>query len=446
MNIFFKKTLPVLFFLLCVASAVFPQSVSKKQDIAIFRLSYYGWIIPQALYEGIDEQILQNFENLKRFTIIAMNHRIGADSLEEFDARIRSSREQDAVVPEEVLMGQQAFTREDWEKAVNSYYLVVPIVRDYELVLREEKLTDGKIRVRYKARISVEFNIYSAHKKTKAAFFVIEKTAIDASPEAAFSSAIALMGLSLDNHLRRVPDFRIRTGIIKAEKQDVYFELGNDLGIKKGDEYVIIGYDEENNEKETGLVVVTDTKEDFSKSITLYTSQPIQLGDQAKEIPRLPVEFRAFVDSEIKFGKTAADTKAVFSPGLHISQTRGFYRFRPCYGIESNLNDKDNLQNGIPVSFLLGAELGNTYKGRFQILPTAQVFYTVLASSNVKELPKSAGAGIKAFVHTSYLISRDIKLGINAGFKAGFNFSSSEQNSENKFFRLILGIGLTIKM
>ena len=99
MNIFLKKALSVLFLLFCVAAAVFPQSVSKKQDIAVFRLSYYGWIIPQALYEGIDEQILQSFEDLKRFTIIAMNHRIEAGNLEEFDTRIKSSREKDVVIP-----------------------------------------------------------------------------------------------------------------------------------------------------------------------------------------------------------------------------------------------------------------------------------------------------------------------------------------------------------
>ena len=56
-------------------------------------------------------------------------------------------------------------------------------------------------------------------------------------------------------------------------------------------------------------------------------------------------------DSEIKFGKVTADTKAVFSPGLHISQTRGFYRFRPCTGLEVNFEGTSNSKNGIPVSF-----------------------------------------------------------------------------------------------
>ncbi len=442
---YIKKLIPV-FLVIFTAAALFPQSVSKKKDIAVFRLAYYGWVLPEELHEGIDAQVLQNFYDLKRFNVTEMNFCIEAEDMAEVSEWMKKSREEKNFVPEEVLRGQEAFTREDWEKMVNAYYLVVPVIQDYGLVVLEEKDAAGKITIRYKATISVEFYIYSAQKKRQTASFVIKEFAFGASPEEAFSKTIALLGISLEAQLRRIPDFGIRTGVIKAEKPDVYFELGDNLGIKKGDEYAVIGYDEENNELETGLVVVTDTKEDFSKAITLYSSQPINLGDQAKEIPRLPVEFRVYIDSEIKFGKVTADTKAVFSPGLHISQTRGFYRFRPCTGLEVNFEGTSNSKNGIPVSFLAGAELGNTYKGRFQILPTVQAFYTVLASSNAKSWPEPLGAGVKAVVHTSYLISRDFKFGINAGFKTGINFKSAEQASGNIFFRLVLGIGVTIKM
>ncbi|MEL3913690.1 hypothetical protein [Treponema pedis] len=445
LNFFIKKITGFLFLILA-AGAIFAQSISKKQDIAVFPLSYYGWTIPEILYEGIDAEIMRNFFALERFNIIAMEHRFSALDLETFNAAIIKSRETDTPIPEEVLMGHESFTRTDWEKTVNAYYIIVPIVQSYTLKIVEEENNDdenpyGEPVFTYKVKFSVEFHIYSMQKKNKIAYFVIEEKASSKNLEEALNSAITFFGIKFERALRGIEDFRIKTGVIKTEKNNVHFELGNDIGVKKGDEYVVIGYDENNNEAETGFVVVTDTEEDFSTALTLFSNRPITIGDQLKEVPRFPVEFRIFFTGEFTLKKAGeAKSSSVFQTGLHVSHTRGFYRFRPCYAIEAGFSSA-KISEGIPVSVLLGMEIWNTYLGKVQILPTVQIFYTSLASYNQAERFKPYETGIKTFVHTSWLITRDIKLGFDAGFKAGLAF----KEIKGSLFRPLVGIGLTVK-
>lgn len=436
----FNRFILLLFFISCPLLSA--QNVSKKQDIAVFSLSYYGWLVPNFLYEGIDGEIMKIFFTLERFNIIALEHRLYAEDLDSFNRAVLHSRKADVQIPEEVLMGHEAFTRRDWEKTINAYYTVVPIVKNYT-VEEIEKEENGKKTFSYKIKFAVEFHIYSIEKKEKIAFFTIEENMTGKNVEEAAALTVNLFGIKLERALRGIEDFKIKTGVIKAEHKKVYFELGENAGVKKGDEYVVIGYDENNKEKETGFVVVTETGQDFSSALTLYANPQIVIGDQLKEVPRFPVEFRLAFAGEFglnfKYGEKGS---AVFQTGLHISQTRGFYRFRPCYAIEAGFSSgKNSTVTGIPVSLLIGAEIWNTYFGKVQILPTAQFFYTTLASIKKGAKWKPAETGVKVFVHTSGLINRDIKFGVDIGFKAGVNL----RETTAFFFRIIAGLGLTVK-
>ncbi len=455
-NSFIQK-IAIFFFLLFITENLFPQNVSKKQDVAIFPLSFYGWIIPESLYTGIDSEIMRNFFTLERFNVIAMGYRFSHTDLESFNDAVLRARETESALPEEVLMGHEAFTKADWEKTVNAYYIVVPIVQTYsfEKIQTEEKNENkekdkngvsgsGKKEEQtdftYKVKCAVEFHIYSMQKKMKISYFVINGSSESGTLQGAVDIAVTVFGIKLERALRGVEDFIIKTGVIKTEKGNVYFELGNELGVKKGDEYAVIGYDENNTELETGLVVVTGTEENASTALTLYANQHITVGDQLKEVPRFPFDIRVFFTGEFTLKIKDA---AIFQFGIHVSQTRGFYRLRPCYAVEVGFSADKSINGDIPFSVLIGMEIWNTYFGRIQILPTIQFFYAAFSSDSKGKKPQweSAETGLKTFVHTSWLVSRDIKIGFDAGCKAGFDFYRG-----NKIvFRPLLGAGITIK-
>ena len=436
-----KKLFFVVLIIFFFSSPFYAQKVSEKKDIAVFATSYYGRHIPNKLIDMIDEAIMNVFFNLERFNIIGLEYRLASTDVDIFIELIKHSREKNTELPESVLMGLEAFTKEDWEKTINSYYVVTPIVKNYSI--EKGKFYDiffGEIDG-YKAKISLEFYIYSS-KENKREEFDIKISAINSSYNNAYVTAVEALSEKLDLELRKIEAFTIKTGIIKAEAGSVHFELGKKMGVKLGDEYVVLS---EDGRRETGLIVVTKTESDFSKGLILYSKKPLNLGDAIKEVPHGPFEYRAYTLGEFGFffaEKGLYDGGGTF--GINVSGTRGFYRFRPCFGAEITFDSQTAkiLSIGAPITIFGGAEIGNTYLSRLQILPTAQFYYTMMVTDSKECFPIPLGAGLKAFVHTSFLITKNFKIGGDIGVKIGSTF----YNGIGGILRFTAGVGFTIKL
>ena len=100
------------------------------------------------------------------------------------------------------------------------------------------------------------------------------------------------------------------------------------------------------------------------------------------------------------------------------------------------------LSIGAPITIFCGAELGNTYIRRLQILPTIQFYYTMIIVGSKKTIPIPAGAGLKAFVHISFLVTKNFKIGGDFGIKTG----ASLYDGVGGILRFTAGAGFTIKL
>ena len=436
-----KKLFFVVLIIFFFSSPFYAQKVSEKKDIAVFATSYYGRHIPNKLIDMIDEAIMNVFFNLERFNIIGLEYRLASTDVDIFIELINRSREENTELPESVLMGLEAFTKEDWEKTVNSYYVVMPVITDYSISMeRYDDLflgeTDG-----YRVEIALEFYIYSSKEDLREKID-INLSSINRTYEKAYSSALKSLSKKLDLELRKMEAFIIKTGIIKAEKGTVHFELGKKMGVKLGDEYVVLS---EDGKKELGLIVVTKTENDLSKGLILFSKKPLNLGDAIKEVPHGPFEYRTYALGE--FGLFFAE-RGLYDGGgtfgINLSGTRGFYRFRPCFGAEMTFDSKSLkiLSIGAPITIFCGAELGNTYIRRLQILPTIQFYYTMIIVGSKKTIPIPAGAGLKAFVHISFLVTKNFKIGGDFGIKTG----ASLYDGVGGILRFTAGAGFTIKL
>ncbi|UTC62966.1 hypothetical protein E4O00_10110 [Treponema sp. OMZ 788] len=436
-----KKLILAVFIIFFFSSHFYAQKVSEKKDIAVFTTSYYGWYIPNELIDMIDDSIMNVFFNIERFNIIGLEYRLASKDVDTFNEIIKQARESDTPLPEAVLMGLEAFTKEDWKKTVNSYYVVTPIIKDYSIQQGTfNHILFGEIEG-YRVKLNLQFNVYSLKEDINEQFD-IEIISTESSYDKACTSALAALSNQLDLELRKNKAFTIKTGIIKTEKNTVNFELGKKMGVKLGDEYVVLN---EDGKKETGLIVVTKTENDFSEGLILYSKKTLNLGDSIKEVPHGPFEYRAYALGEIgvfSIEKGLYDTGATF--GLHVSGTRGFYRFRPCFGAEITFDSRSPkiLALGAPLTIFGGAEIGNTYINRLQILPTIEFYYTMIVSGLKKTIPIPEGAGFKAFVHTSFLITKNFKIGGDIGVKLGTTFFDGVKG----VLRFTAGIGFTIKL
>jgi len=438
---FFLKKIILFMLLLLIANGLCAQMVSKPRDIAVFSMSYYDTTIPFVLVEEIDAQVLSTAHGFKRLRVIGVDKRLMYNDLNAFYRAIQESREVNTIIPEEVAMGHVAFTRSDWNKAVNAYYILTSTVEDYDIQTKSIEQRDGTVLTEYEVEVSALFTVYSVQKKQKQAEFVLTAKAKHKKINEAFRQLAGMMGVRLEGQLRNVDDFRINTGVIATENPRVYFELGDTIGIYRGDEYAVIGYDSRNNPVETGLMVVIDTQRDFSTALTLYADPDVVVGDQLKEIPHWPVEFRTY--GNVEFGTAYYSTESdtilpLLTGGLHVSWTRGMYRVRPSFAFEIN-----GFLGNYPVfSGLVGAEIMNTYIGRWQFLPTLHFFYTIAASKEKDVAPTTLELGGKLTTHISWLFARDFKIGLDVGIKSGYT-----TNPQMPFMlRGVLGLGLTVKL
>jgi len=118
-----RRVVSLLLLVLAVAPLAIAQQVSQKKDIAVFKLSYYQWDIPDSVLGGIDEEIRGVFVNIGRFNVLGMTQRLEPGDLSGFIDRIKAFKEVRAEMPELPSMRKLRFmagSRVDFIEIVRS--------------------------------------------------------------------------------------------------------------------------------------------------------------------------------------------------------------------------------------------------------------------------------------------------------------------------------------
>ncbi|MCX7829350.1 MAG: hypothetical protein N2315_09200, partial [Thermanaerothrix sp.] len=240
----------------------------------------------------------------------------------------------------------------------------------------------------------------------------------------AIREAIDAIPVQLTYEVRKIPAFTLRTQVLQVKGGDVKMQFGQDMGVVKGDEYIVVSRESVGglvDEQEVGLVVVKEVGLQVATASIRYANKGLVEGAQLVEVPRLGADigpylmylkyFNAIKDSD---GDTTNGTLAI---GAKIPVTRGFYDVRPVVGIQVNL-DPFFL---FPLIAYGGVEY-NLYMGRLAITGTAafaggsnylvQWLEEQLSTSDDKWFTHY---GIKLNGEVSYLVSRDMLIFVNVG-------------------------------
>jgi hypothetical protein len=441
----FRKMVAVLLLLL-VPVLLFAQQVSEKKEIAVFKLGYYKWNIPNEVLGNIDEEIKGVFINIGRFDVMGMNQRLEEGDLNDFIAKLKELKETQVEIPAEVQMGKEFFTEADLNRLIGSFVVVIPSVSNYIL----EELDSGD----YEATIKTSFTFFNVEEERTFAQFSVETSAQDESANQAVGQAVNAIPLQLTYEIRKVAEFRLMTGILEVSGSEVFLEFGRDMGIKLGDEYVLMSSrileSGRSFSSEQGLLVVKEVSDEVSKAQIIYAKDRPQVGDQLQEVPRLGFDTSPYLRLALGAGK---DGKALPVVGFRQSVLRGFYDFRPLVGIEVPFIR--NILWGIPLNFYVGAEY-DIYLGRLQIIPMAgfglggaYLWYLEDGDEEDDEFILSHLGGM-ANVTVTYLATRDIKLTAEAGYMHWFSLDPTSLFFDSSLlFRsysgLFVGAGLSIK-
>lgn len=460
---------------LVAVAASFGQEISERREVAIFSLNYFGAPVGrppettsisvetedvkiqvdvrgtgneavdqlfQQTLGAVDQQIREVFVNLGRFDIIGLPQRLSQDDVSAFIQALRDFREANAELPEAVLLGREAFTEADFNRLVGGFVVVVPSVTFYNLI--ENRSGD------YEASIATSFTIINVDNLQTIAQFTVETDGLDADRATAVREAVDEIANQLRFEIVSIEEFRLRTIIAEVDGVEIVMQFGTDMGVSVGDEYNIVRQGETagfQTRERTGLVVVREVNDNFSRAYLVYADPEANPGEQLEEIPRFGVDIQPYANVIVDISGGNA-----FSPLLGVRGTlsRGFFDLRPSAGLEVNLGP---LVSGGGAPLLLtnlyaGGEL-HLYLGRLRFVPTAHLgagllFYLGDLSGETFALSHLGGI-LKAQIQ--YLVNDDLLIYAEAGWSQWFSLYSGIFSSvyTDTYGGPTIGAGVIIK-
>jgi len=430
---------------LFIVTTVSAQVVSERKEIAVFKLSYYRFDIPNAVLGGIDEEIRSVFINLGRFDVVGLTQRLEEGDLNEFIDKIKMYKEEQVEIPEEVQMGKEFFTKADFDSLVGSFIVVVPAVANYVVARLDTE--------EYQINIKTSFSFVNVEEGRTFAQAFVDTQGKDENVDLAIKDALDAIPMQLTFEIRKIPEFQLKTGVIEVRGSEIIIELGRDLGLKAGDEYVIVSGEILQSGKaltrENGLVVIKEVSDEVSVAKIIYARPGPQIGDQLQEVPRFGMDTTPYVH----FAKGALynrDTTILI--GARQAVSRGFFGFRPLFGIEVPLIA--NIAAAIPLNLYVGGEY-DIYFGRFQLVPMAGIgvggaylWYLRKQSDEDKFVLTHVGglAGITA----NYLFNKNFRFSVEVGYLNWYSLVPLKYFFEGEWLfpdydGLFVGAGVTIK-
>ena len=386
-------------------------TVSEKKDVAIFALGYYGWAIPLETLGSIDIEIQKVFVDLGRFNILDYTERLSSGGLQQFIATLKKAKEANFVMPEKFQFGEAVLTEAEFNKLVGAFIIATPIVSEFN-----SRYNSDKSQWETDIKTNVTFIDVGAGGSVLGIAEVKTSGSDKDNQNKSISSAISGIPMQLQYEVRKVPAFQISTRVLAASGSEIKLQLGQNMGIKKGDEYsIIVGETVEGfkNESEKGLIQIKDVGSEVSTGRVVYSSIKLTKDVQLHEIPRLGIDAEGYFH-------LAGGTPL---PGFKATMSRGFYGFRPYGAVQipvSAVSTYFGFFSVIPVNVIVGGEY-NLYMGRFTLTPYGGVgasyarVVTPIKSSDTTDW--LSHIGVQAYVRASFLFTRELSVFGEAGLE-----------------------------
>lgn len=439
-----KRKVFVLFLSLIMVFSIFAQKapvISERQDLAIFKLGFYGYNIPINVIGTVDGKIQKLFTEMRRFNVIAMEQRFNAVEVSAFIDIIKKSKEKNFVVPEKVQFGEAFLTEADFQKIIGSFIVAVPVITSYDSSYNTKNKS-------YEVRMNTQVTFINVATGSTLGVAEIETSGSSKELEIkAITQALDGIPSGIEYETRKIPEFQIQSRVISSENGAIKMEKGQDMGIQVGDEYAIIEVTEVEgltDSRETGLVVVKNVGSQVTTATILYSEGQVAKNTQMREIPRSGVEAGAYVHY-MKYLQKGDTSNGALVFGFKLPVVRYFYDLRPVVGIEI-MADMNKL---LPVNVYVGAEYV-MYLGRLQLYGdlvggTASNVILRYLEGTYSETDDEifTHIGGKALVGGSLLIGRDMKLYAEAGVSAWISMVESILPS---YYGIVFGGGASFKL
>ncbi len=396
--------LPLLFVCAGTLSAEIP---SAKTTVALFGISDLP--LPAPELQTVDLRIAEVFASSNR--VLRLPYRLTAGDLSPFIQAMSRVKSAEATIAGAVEIGGEAIPAAELRRIAASSLAVIPDVTSY---LRGFSEAGG-----YNARLETSFTIVDLSTLATLAHIAVEALGTGVSPQRALREAADQIPIQLA--LEGGPGIESIPGPVSIEGSTALIRFGRKMGVHVGEKFAVLSTRLSPSggavSRQTGLLLVSSVREDYSYARVLYAEPIFGVGDRLREIPQIGFESTAYfhVIANANAAAGAIAPPLVYSVGTYESVTRGFYNFRPLIGIESAIASAFYAAGGVPLSLYLGAEL-NWRFGRFALRP-------VFAGGVGGMIPLQSGASFTLTMaggfgqlSLSYLIGNNLRLSIDGGY------------------------------
>lgn len=440
-----KRSLTMVLAALVLVATITPAfaqpKVSEKQEIAIFSLGYYGWNIPRETLGTIDVDIQRVFLDLGRFTIFGMEKRFSTSDVDQFITILKKMKEANFVLPEKYQFGEAFLTEADFNKLVGAFIIAVPVVTsfDSQFVNNKEWQTSIKTNVSF-IDVASGTMIGIANVETQGT-----------SRETQFKSiqdAINGIPMQLQFEIRKISQFQNVTRVLASGAGGVDIQLGQDMGIKKGDEYAVIKSDTLEgftDEREVGLILIKDVGTTRSKGTILYSSIPVAKDVQLREIPRLGADIAVYAHT---YNYLEATMGTSFVIGARAELTRGFYNVRPYAAIQMITDTA----MWLPINVIVGGQYSVFMRrleagARAGLAGSTNAIVRIIEDyASTSDQPWFTHYGVSAGAYVSWLFSRDLKLFAEVQGDYMLGLAGNLVDSFRSYGGYQIGLGATFKL
>ncbi|MEL3907294.1 MAG: hypothetical protein P1P65_09785 [Treponema sp.] len=441
------------------SAALFAQTVSGKKDIAVFRLSHFGGI-PYETAQRLDSHITAVITSFKRFNVIGMQYRLKSSDINLFIEKIKETKEQQSDIPETVLSGEEAFTRADWERLTGAFLVFIPQITRYDEEIRyRDAVVDGKeVRQKYwEVKIDAAITIIdvSGAAGQRVLPISVQETAKYRSD--AVDDAVDAVGNALYAVIKFEPEFALASGIVEIDRRSntLIMQLGRDMGIREGDEYIIqkpVSGGGLQSLREAGFFIVSEVHDGFSVGKIIYATQPVVEGDSVKESPRLNLDLQGYGgitvpitgikekrNSEYLRIQPTFGIRAVYRTSFHLGLLLGYeYAIQQPAGSPAALKAK-------PLGFTpfgmgyIGINVYNFYASRFKISPELHFCFAAIGvyaqpqnafGTQRQGLITASQFGGRAGISADYFVTRTFTIGMNTAIGYMHNTMSAQQAAD----------------
>ncbi len=357
-------------------------------------------------------------------------------------------------------------TAEQAMKIMNSAFIYVPVISKYNVYvdkinqLHTTELNAGAIwyRVVYKENGEGELNLITK-KETKG--IGVAKIGKEIKHEGkkvdykeyAFRTAVVALARDIQVATRDIPEFRLGTQVVEVHSNAVSFPMGTREGIKIDDGFNLVEIQENPNggfvQKNIGFVRVTKVANNRINPRTFSMAQiiigsGIEPGVYVSERPRLPIDvvvrlinnpftekYISYWGQEVKGSMTGYSIQAelIYNFGRNINIPQLWVGA----GIFFGGGDAGNLEGviyfggekpDVSILGLNGILMKKFYYKRFAGVGKVELIVeNITFSKNEAEL-KHSGLGLGFGLGVEYVITPDLNLGLNFGYRA---FSESKE-------------------